>query len=729
MTKEIDYANLPHFHMIEGLTNALMAKTGQTEPHFFRILGAYFFSLIAANMRVSVSTKDRGLFPVNLFAISLASSGHGKGHSVSILSETVMEPFMNTFMKSTMPLVIDGRLQDLAVKRARANGETTPEEELVNVQRDFASTGPYLPVFDSGTSPAFKQLRTQLLMSTIGCLNMRTDELGSNLSGIEEILGAFIEAFDVGVINPKLVKHTKDQQRLAVDTGRTPAMWLGFGTPVRVLDGGKTESDFMSHLETGFARRCFFGYCTDDTHAVDMTPDQIYDVRVNPKSAAYLDSLGTQLEACADVSNHNAKIIMSREMSIKLIAYEMRNQALAKELPEQQIIQQTELLHRHAKVLKLAGAFAFVNGDTEITEETLNAAIRMGEDSGKHFHNMLQRDPAHIRLCKYIGSMGTAMTQADLIQNLPYYKGTEGARRDMMTLAAAWGMRNNIAISRRFTAGVEEIQGAMLKDTDLDSVTFSYSKDLSQNYRASNADFFKLHKLITLPDYHWVTHSFKQGHRHSDDVIPGFNLLVLDVDDGLSIKTAKMLLKDYTYCIHTTKSHGKIHDGAGVQVDKYRVIIPLSHTLKLSVSDYTLFMESVFDVLPFAVDTATKDIARKWATHKGDYWYNTGKLWDVLPHIPATKRADDHNEAISQLFSLSHIERWFCSNTASGNRSNNLFRFGAMLVDAGNTIDLVKKAVTDLNDKLPQPLEQKELDNTVFRSLHRRVIDKQGDDS
>ena len=70
-----DYANYPHHPMIVSLTNALMAKTGQTEGHFFRILGAYFYSLIAANMNVSIETKDRGLFPVNLYAISLATSG------------------------------------------------------------------------------------------------------------------------------------------------------------------------------------------------------------------------------------------------------------------------------------------------------------------------------------------------------------------------------------------------------------------------------------------------------------------------------------------------------------------------------------------------------------------------------------------------------------------------------------------------------------------------------
>lgn len=719
----IEYDKLPHLPLLDSTVKALISKTGQTEPHFFRVLVAYFFSLISANMHVSVRTPDRGDLPINLFAINLASSGFGKGHSVSILSESVMKPFMDMFMNNTLPIVIDARKNELAAKRSRISGESI-EEEMINVERDFASTGPYLPVFDSGTSPAFKQLRTQLLMSQIGCLNMRTDELGTNLSSIQEILTAFIESFDIGIINPKLVKHTKENERLQYNSGRIPPMWLGFGTPTKLLDGGRTESEFMEHLETGFARRCFFGYCTDDGHITDMTAEEIYDVRTSTQTDEFLSKLGQRLKACASVQHHKAVINVPKDISIQLINYELHNRRLVKNIPEQETILRAELLHRHSKVLKLAGAFAFVTGQSQVTEDILNSAIRLGEDSGHHFKHIMRREPDYVRLAKYIGTAGRQLTLAELMQRVPYYKGTASTRNSMMDLAISYGVKNNITISRKFVAGVEYVSGEMLVETDPARMDFSYSADPTTGFREGKAAFDKLHKLVLKDGLYWTAHHFKQGHRHKDNMVRGFNLLVLDVDDGMSIETARLLLQEYTYLIHTTKSHGLSKNNSGDPIDKFRVIIPLSHTLRLDADDYLKFMENVFDVLPFAVDAQTKNVSRAWTTHKGEYWYNEGKFWDVLPYIPDTTTAEEKQAEISKLYSLTNTERWFIANTASGNRNGQLLRYGYMLIDTNVDYNDIRKQVVDLNARLPEPLSEEELDRTLLRTLYKKAIER-----
>lgn len=713
------YDSLDHHPLINGLTSALISKTDQTSPHFFRLLGAYYFSMVAANMQANILTPDRGLMPINLYAVSLAPSGFGKGHGISIMEGEVMAAFWKKFFEETLPIVVEQRVYEMANERANRFG-TSQDEELPGVKKDVASTGHYLPVFDSGTPAAFKQLRSQLLMTKIGCLNMRTDELGTHLSTIKDILMAFIESFDVGVINPKLVKHTKENERLPANSGRVPAMWLGFGTPISLLDGGSTENEFMHLLETGFARRCFFGHSTSLSAMEKITPEQIFDMRTNVNNSTFLHQLSIQIGRCADIGFHKRTIHMSKDIAIKLIEYELHNRERALALPEHDVLVRTELMHRHVKVLKLAGAYAFIDGESEITEVTLNAAIRMGEDSGKHFADMLVREPTHARLAKYLGTSGKPLTQAELISALPYYKGSDAARRDMMTLAIAYGLRHNISITRKYTGGIEEIQGTTLKHTNLSAVTFSYSTDDSQNYLAQEADFYKLHNLLCLQGYNWTSHQFKQGHRHSDDVISGFNLLILDVDNVVALDTAKLLLSDYTYCIHTTANHQKAKHG--VMADRFRIVIPMSHTLKLSVDDHTLFMESVYAALPFKVDNSAKDIARKWSTSPGSYWYNTGQMWDVLPHIPATEAAEQQRAKTEKLYSLTHLERWFANNTANGNRSNQLFRYGSLLLDTGMDIQAVQDAVETLNDKLPEPIKAGELSSTVLRSLARAAI-------
>ena len=44
----------------------------------------------------------------------------------------------------------------------------------------------------------------------------------------------------------------------------------------------------------------------------------------------------------------------------------------------------------------------------------------------------------------------------------------------------------------------------------------------------------------------------------------------------------------------------------------------------------TQFMQNVFEWLPFGVDEATKDCARKWEAFDGEYHYQEGALLDAL---------------------------------------------------------------------------------------------------
>ncbi len=89
----------------EKLVSVLCAKTQSTEPLFFRVLVAYYFSVVAAQMRCSIATPDRGDIPVNMYALNLAISGHGKGHSTNIIEEDVINQFSDRFLNETFPLL------------------------------------------------------------------------------------------------------------------------------------------------------------------------------------------------------------------------------------------------------------------------------------------------------------------------------------------------------------------------------------------------------------------------------------------------------------------------------------------------------------------------------------------------------------------------------------------------------------------------------------------------
>ena len=61
----------------DKIVELLCEKTQNTNPKFFRVMVSYYLCKMAATMRVKILSKDRGLIPINLYAINLGISGIG----------------------------------------------------------------------------------------------------------------------------------------------------------------------------------------------------------------------------------------------------------------------------------------------------------------------------------------------------------------------------------------------------------------------------------------------------------------------------------------------------------------------------------------------------------------------------------------------------------------------------------------------------------------------------
>lgn len=70
-----DVADLEHFETSEKLVDVIRNKTRTTSQSFFRVLVAYQFAKLASMMRCTIKTHDRGIIPINMYAINLATSG------------------------------------------------------------------------------------------------------------------------------------------------------------------------------------------------------------------------------------------------------------------------------------------------------------------------------------------------------------------------------------------------------------------------------------------------------------------------------------------------------------------------------------------------------------------------------------------------------------------------------------------------------------------------------
>ena len=319
-------------------------------------------------------------------------------------------------------------------------------------------------------------------------------------------------------------------------------------------------------------------------------------------------------------------------------------------------------------------------------------------------------------MAKFIAASEGELTHADLVEDLPYYPASTAPRREIMDLAMAWGVGNHVVIKRNVVSGVEFFSGSTLQETDLNKLSFSLSTHFANDYSAMQRPLDDLPKLLKAPGYHWCNHAFKDEHRKDDNVIQGFNLLVVDVDGTISLKKCQELLAQYTHITATTKRHTE-------DVNRFRLVMPTNYNLFLDKEDYRAFMDSFLLWLPFDSDKSANQISKKWMTfdgsqvtvHKGTH------LVDVLPFIPKTKQNKEYITSIADLGKLNNLERWFLNNMEVGNRNNHLLNFAMMLMDGGASYNELKSRVMSINERSSSPLTKDEIETTVLKSVAQKM--------
>lgn len=703
------YDSMAHHPISEKLVEAMMRNSKGDDPTFFRAIVAFNFGLLSTMMRCRIQSPDGGLIPTNIYAIGLGPSGCGKTRSVNLMEDEVTHKFRSDFRGATMPILAEKNLPKIANERAIKKGGD-PDEELEKTRREYDQLGPMPFTFDSASVPAIKQIRHKLLMADCGSINLIIDEIGANLLGNMEAFHAYLELFDVGKIRSKLIKSTSEQNRNEEIDGATPTNMLLFGTLNKLMNGGKVEEEFYSLLDMGYARRSFFALVKGNSNAYRKTAQERFAERRANTVAIDLNAIADQLYRLSDISNANKTITVSEEVELLFLEYEEDCLNRADLLGAHEDIKRADLVNRHFKALKLAGTYAFVDGMPEILRSHALAAIKVAEESGEALAEILTRDRPYVKLAKYISEVGRNVSLHDLVEDLPFFKGHQSQKQEMLDLAIAYGYQNNILIKKTYNDSVVFYRGESLKEANLDEMRVSYSQDIAHGYNNDLAKFDEIHKLTQLENFHWINHHVRDGHRKEDMITPGFSMVVVDVDGGTKMSLAQKLLADYKALFYTTKRHTP-------EENRYRIILPLNYELRLDAKDYRDFMQNIYDWLPFAVDTGTGQRARKWMSNNGTFAYQDGELLDALPFIPNTSKCEERKKIFNDQKSMDNLERWFINNTGDGNRNNQLLRYAMLLVDADIDYKDIQLRVMELNSKLIDALSESEILGTIMSSV------------
>ncbi len=713
-------SEMAYHPLSEKVVDILCTKTQNQERLFFRVVLAYYWAQMASSMRATIHGYDRGDLPINIYALNLSPSGTGKGYSTSLIEREIINQFRENFLEYTFPEVAEQHLLELAHKRAArkstASQAVDPDDELERVRKEFDSLGSLLFSFDSGTTPAVKQMRHKLLMGNAGSVNLQIDEIGANLIGQTEVLDTFLELYDLGMVKEKLVKSTSENVRHERLIGATPTNMLLFGTPTKLFDGDITERRLTEMLEMGYARRCLFGFCTGSAKATGITAEEMMAQMFSSSGNDFIEDLSNSLGRLADIANVRKKIFLPEDVCLELLRYRLSCEERGREYSEHESIKKGEMDNRFFKTLKLAACYAFIDESAVITQDHLENAIKLVEESGDAFAKLMTPERPYVKLAKYLASSKTEVTLADLDEDLPYFRGGRNQKDEMITMATAWGYKNNIIIKKAFNDGIQFLHGESLKETNLAEMILSYTTnaDMTTGYQAVRAPFDKLHQLVNKNGYHWLNHHVKGGYRNEENAMPGFNLIVLDIDGTMNLSTAKLLLQGQKALFYTTKRHTDT-------CNRFRIIMPANYELLMDAKEYKEFMTNVIEGLPFEVDESCTHRCKKWLSHNGHFEYQDGELFDVLPYIPKTSKNEERKALLDDQQSMDNLERWVINNTGDGNRNNMLLRFATILVDAGFDVGDIRSRVIGLNNKMADKLSESEIDGSIMITVARKL--------
>lgn len=145
-------------------------------------------------------------------------------------------------------------------------------------------------------------------------------------------------------------------------------------------------------------------------------------------------------------------------------------------------------------------------------------------------------------------------------------------------------------------------------------------------YKNKNIKFEQLHRMVSSDYRQYSPFLFKDKTKKSENWNnDNQNILILDIDDGLTIDKAKEIFKCFKYFICTTKSHQK--EKKGLVCDRFRIILPIiNNPIGDDYFSYMRNLEKMFSFIDVQVNTKTGAFL---GFAKCEYWYNNGDLFDM----------------------------------------------------------------------------------------------------
>jgi hypothetical protein len=673
----------------------------------------YSLAEISSNLRGTIKLYSGVTKPLNFYAYAFGRSGIGKDLTLNALNSMYVNDFkakMEKGFNSHRVKYWDNRLMQL-VDEGNEDSESIIKEEQKLVS-------PFSYRISSGTEAGISKYRVTCSHYKIGAVNLVIDELGLNYGALRGIAGLMLSTYEDGSSDARQLKESG-----TIAVSGVPSNMLLYSSPDLCFDGGLTEKMIIEDLTQGLGRRSFCAYVDKPESKNISAKERVRISRANAdENKKQSDELSKYFADLASPSYMYREVTLTEDAEIALAEYQIKCENIVNLNPDMQEAEKIELANRSWKATRLAGIYCFVSKQKEISREFAEQAIYVAEISGKAFERVFNQPPLYERLFHFI--KGRDKTSVIDLERTSFFKGNKSQKNDLIALSRAYGYENDYLFKIKEVEKVEFYSFMEVPKTDIDKITISISKNITEGFKKKVVPFEVIHEVICSSEYNYSAGTFKDGYRNKENYERNQNLIIIDIDDGVKLETAKLMFNNYKCFISTTKSHQK--DKNGLTCDRFRIIFITDRTIKLDSETYSRFMTNVYESLGIPCDISCKDSSRFYYGAEGEYWYSEGtKLFEISSLIPDTTKDTERKTMLSRsgIGSSDGIERILLEEAIVGGRSNAIIRYGLFLVDEGYDYESVENKILEFNDKLPDGLSIKELKSTVLKTVSKKYKD------
>ena len=555
-----------------------------------------------------------------------------------------------------------------------------PDPRYVNLSSYF------IPV--TSTWQALQKAAQTVKDMDIGSVNVVSDELADNIMSMSEIFTKLKSTWDTGTSEGPVNVTNGGESYFCVHDVCFNALLFGAPGPFE-LDTKKKDR-LLEIYVSGMARRSFIYHNNTYKKSENRNPN----FEKLPKE--FYDELDKYIKELRYFINNTKEIRYPAKIREKLLEYDQM-----KELERERSISLiAEDLGSTKKIEKLMGIIATLDLAEEISEEHLKFAIEFTEALDSTAEETVEIKPAYKRIYDEIEKRSYA-ARTDIVKAVKDIT-IKDLDSQLILVQEYANLVGNSLIKKEYN-GIIKYKIEKLSNTSLDNIILSVNPNMDrtepEGFIRKIGSFDKLVNAIN-GDFRYSAGTFRNEYISDENYMQEQNLFIIDIDNDLTIEDAKALFSSITYLITTTKSHQKPKktkiNGESVEVvcDRFRIIIPTLSTFHLTPKVYSEMYMNVINSLGIAeADTKCRNASRwYYGNPEGEHWYNYGDLLDIRTYIPDSSENQDATNSINN-YDKSHSDksnapssvrvdaaiRWFLSNTATGNRNDNLFKLGMLL--------------------------------------------------